>query len=109
VAAAKRLLETTASDDWSKIRELERTLVGLTHPGVARDIFDSQLKKIDASLADQAGTLVNKNANLIQDMLRNFCMPKYETARTANGGKSPEKFIITAAEIDEYLRDKTIA
>jgi hypothetical protein len=106
--AAIKLFKTTASDDWSKIRELERTLVGLTHPGTTQEEFMAQLEKIDASLADQAGTLVNKNVALIQDMSRNFCLPKYEAARVANGGRAPAKFTVTTAEIDEYLKDKTI-
>jgi hypothetical protein len=69
----------------------------------------AQMKKIDASLADQAGTIVSKNALLIQDMSRNFCLPKYEAVRTANGGMPPSKFTVTSAEIDDYLKDKAIA
>ena len=106
--AAIKLFETTASDDWSKIRELERTLVGLTYPNATAEVFYDQLKKIDASLADQAGVIVNKNAKLIQDMSRNLCMPKFVAAKAANGGMAPDPFIVTATEIDNFLNGKTI-
>jgi hypothetical protein len=103
--ATKKLLETTASDDFSKIRESMRLLVGISHPNASRDEFQQRLNEAVETLSDASVEIVLANVNLIIDMAV-FCMRKLDEATAANDGVPPSELRIAAADIDEFLRDK---
>jgi hypothetical protein len=104
----KRLLQTTASDDFSKIRELMRLLVGMKHPNASREQLQRALDKTVEVLSDQSAKIVIANVDLIVDMAV-FCMGKLDEATAANGGIPPTQLTVAATDIDDFLRDKTIS
>jgi hypothetical protein len=106
--ATRRLLETTASDDFSKIRELMRLLVGIKYPNASREQFQHRLDEATELLSDQSAKIVLANVDLIIDMAV-FCMGKLDEATGANGGLPPEALTIHDEDIDNFLRDKAIS
>jgi hypothetical protein len=88
-----RYLETTASDDFSKIREILRLLVGFKHPGVSYEDFAKHLDEETGRLSEMAGALVEKHVAVIK-LLAQFVLTKYDQA-----GRPPN-FELAKADID---------
>lgn len=100
---ANKYLAETATDDYSKAREIARTLAGIKyHDATSYDDFEQKLGKMNERFYKDAMKLVEKNAELIVD-LSVFGYQKIEEAQRKNW--SADSFEITQAEIDTFIQN----
>ncbi len=98
--AASKFLLSTASDDFSKVRELLKVLVGIKKPGATPDEFQAELTKTKDNLFNRSAKIVEKHADLIVDTAV-FVMGKLDGVVKAAG--TLKKFELTPAELDEFV------
>lgn len=96
----QKLLETTAADDYSKVRENLRLLTGTyfsTNPD--RKEFQEKMDAIDDALRKSAMLLVETNAKLIADLAVLF-MRHWDKAN--QNAVSVSEFVLEGKFIDEF-------
>ena len=99
-ATVIRLLESTAANDWTKIRELVRLLAGIKHPGLSADEFAPKLKEVDDYIANKAGEIVDKHKELILDLTNFFLQQRMAAPKVR--GRPPENFTLAKDDIDSF-------
>jgi hypothetical protein len=100
---ANTFLDTTAPNDYAKLRELVRTLAGIEHHDATDyDDFEAKMKGTNDRLYGDAIKIVETNAELIVD-LAIFAMSKIDSAMKA--GRFVDSFIITKDEIDGKIAE----
>jgi hypothetical protein len=97
---AIKFLNSTAKNDYAKVRELARVLAGIAHPNVGRDEFEKALADNDSRLFNDAAKLIEGNYDVIFDLTQFF-------ARTYVRSKA-NPFVLTGKEVDTFLADKKI-
>jgi hypothetical protein len=98
--AAIKLLRTTAANDYAKVRELGRTLVGLAHPTCSREDFEKHLNVNDLRLFNEAGTLVLANRDELIDLTQ-LIARRYAKSNSKD-------FKLPAVEVEACLSGKTL-
>jgi hypothetical protein len=91
---------STAADDFSKIREIMRISVGIRHPQSSKQEFPGYLENAEETLSNEAADIVLQEAELIREMT-DFFLDKRRKASPI--GKPPlQQFILTARDIDSH-------
>jgi hypothetical protein len=94
------LLNSTAKNDYAKVRELARTLVGITNPNASQDEFQGALNENDLRLFSETGRLVEANQPVIIDLMQ-YISREFVKAKT-------DQFKLTAAKAEAFLAGKSI-
>lgn len=97
-AVCCKFLKQSARDDFRKIGELSRMLVGIEHPGLSPEDFQKQLTSAEHELSLEAATLVESKVKLIWQ-LTNFFIGRWDEA-----GRSSD-FRVSAEEIDRFIAE----
>jgi hypothetical protein len=88
-----KFLRSTATDDFSKIRELVRLFVGIQNAGVTDNEFAKKLRAAEVRFSTQASKIVEKYAEAIVDLALYF-LKEYQAAG------QPQKFKLLREQID---------
>jgi hypothetical protein len=96
----ERYLNSNAKDDFSKIRELTRVLVGLTHPNSSPQEFADELLETGEFLFRAAKAIIEANA-LVVVALQKYIQNALADHLT-NGGRK-DKFVADTAAIDAFF------
>lgn len=83
---ANELLESTASQDYAKARELVRVLVGIEHATLPFEAFEKELRDTDEALYVAAKNIVEARASTIHAITEAFVAAKRKA-------KNPQKFV----------------
>jgi hypothetical protein len=90
----------TASDDFSKIREIMRILVGSSKPGASYSEFAEELKRVEDAISDATVNLVRANAVSIKALTK-FFVSKLDEANSPQ--TMLQTFSLSGPQIDEFL------
>ncbi|BBO06296.1 hypothetical protein SG09_56460 [Bradyrhizobium ottawaense] len=101
----KRFLETTASDDMSKIRELSRVLVGMKDPGLDQSGYEQKLASNDIRFSNDALKIVEANAYLINELVDAFVLGLKENIKATKtlSNTSLKSYTFTSTKIDSVI------
>jgi hypothetical protein len=100
-------LESTATHDFAKIRELVRIAAGILSPGVSKKDFEAELERVNQTWGREAGEIVEANANLIHALVDHMLMlrRRWLAQHPANVLRP---LVVTEAQIDEFFQDKQL-
>jgi hypothetical protein len=88
-------LESTANQDFAKVRELLKVCAGIGHYGSSEEEFDARIKEINDRAYSNAMSIVVQNREAIRELAVYFLRERGMLG-------DPEEYKLTAAKVDAH-------